>query len=444
MLLSMILATTIYKKNRILILSLIITLMAFALISCDIEVERDAPESGVDTNNPDIIGDDNLGFTESVFQGEPLDAPSDVAKELRIIWEAWAILTKDHVDRAELDPRTMSEAAIRGMLIALGDPHTNYVPPEAFAIDSNDIFQGEFEGIGAHVSMNRNGVLIIVAPIQGSPAEKAGIRPGDQILAVDGASLEGFTVLQAVSLIRGPKGSTVKLLVKHLGALDPVEVEIIRGTIPLVSVLVRSLPEDPVAHLRITNFHDNTAGELVSALDKAIANGADGLILDVRDNPGGTLQSVIDVSSKFLNKDMLIAYQIDASQKRTDWTVKGDGDYSTIPMVLLSNSFSASASEVLIGALQDNNRAKVIGDVSFGKGSVNMLRPLSNGGGMFVTTSRWFTPSGKIIQGVGIEPDIEVTATDPTDADILQLEAAFKEIQKLIEEKATAGTLSRI
>ena len=236
----------------------------------------------------------------------------------------------------------------------------------------------------------------------------------------------------------------MKLLVKHLGALDPVEVEIIRGTIPLVSVLDRSLPEDPVAHLRITNFHDNTAGELVSALDKAIANGADGLILDVRDNPGGTLQSVIDVSSKFLNKDMLIAYQIDASQKRTDWTVKGDGDYSTIPMVLLSNSFSASASEVLIGALQDNNRAKVIGDVSFGKGSVNMLRPLSNGGGMFVTTSRWFTPSGKMIQGVGISPDIEVTATDPTDADILQLEAAFKEIQKLIEEKATAGTLSRI
>ena len=164
----------------------------------------------------------------------------------------------------------MSEAAIRGMLIALGDPHTNYVPPEAFAIDSNDIFQGEFEGIGAHVSMNRNGVLIIVAPIQGSPAEKAGIRPGDQILAVDGASLEGFTVLQAVSLIRGPKGSTVKLLVKHLGALDPVEVEIIRGTIPLVSVLVRSLPEDPVAHLRITNFHDNTAGELVSALDLSL------------------------------------------------------------------------------------------------------------------------------------------------------------------------------
>jgi len=432
------------KMLNIVLLSVSLTLIAFVLTACDIEVDRETTTGSRETSNQVNVGDDNLGFTESVFQGEPLDAPSDVAKELKIIWETWAILTKDHVDRAELDPKIMSETAIRGMLMALGDPHTNYVPPEAFAIDSNDIFQGEFEGIGAHVSMNRNGVLIIVAPIQGSPAEKAGIRPGDQILAVDGTSLEGYTVLQAVSLIRGPKGSTVKLLIKHLGALDPIEIEIVRGTIPLVSVLVRSLPEDPVAHLRITNFHDNTASELTSALDKAIANGADGLILDVRDNPGGTLQSVIDITSRFLDKNMLIAYQVDASQKRTDWNVKEDGEYSNIPMVVLSNSFSASASEVLIGALQDNNRAKIIGDVSFGKGSVNMLRPLSNGGGIFVTTSRWFTPSGKMIQGVGIKPDIEITSTDPTDADILQLEAALKEIQKLIQEKAAIDTPIRI
>ena len=432
------------KMLNIVLLSVSLTLIAFVLTACDIEVDREPTTGSRETSNQVNVGDDNLGFTESVFQGEPLDAPSDVAKELKIIWETWAILTKDHVDRAELDPKIMSETAIRGMLMALGDPHTNYVPPEAFAIDSNDIFQGEFEGIGAHVSMNRNGILIIVAPIQGSPAEKAGIRPGDQILAVDGTSLEGYTVLQAVSLIRGPKGSTVKLLIKHLGALDPIEIEIVRGTIPLVSVLVRSLPEDPVAHLRITNFHDNTASELTSALDKAIANGADGLILDVRDNPGGTLQSVIDITSRFLDKNMLIAYQVDASQKRTDWNVKEDGEYSNIPMVVLSNSFSASASEVLIGALQDNNRAKIIGDVSFGKGSVNMLRPLSNGGGIFVTTSRWFTPSGKMIQGVGIKPDIEITSTDPTDADILQLEAALKEIQKLIQEKAAIDTPIRI
>lgn len=432
------------NKTCVSILYLVILPITLILISCDIQVDRNyARES---QSNIDLIDlqNDQLGFTENIFEGEPLNAPSDVSDEIRIIWEAWAILTKDHVDRAKLDPKIMSEAAIRGMLMALGDPHTNYIPPEAFAIDSNDIFQGEFEGIGAHVSMNRNGVLIIVAPIQGSPAEKAGIRPGDQILAVDGMSLEGYTVLQAVSLIRGPKGSSVKLLVKHLGAIDPIEIEIIRGTIPLVSVLVRSLPEDPIAHLRITNFHDNTSGELTSALDEAISNGAQGLILDVRDNPGGTLKSVIDISSKFLDKDMLIAFQIDASEKRTNWNVRSEGKYSELPMVVLSNSYSASASEVLIGALQDNRRATIIGDVSFGKGSVNMLRPLSNGGGMFVTTSRWFTPLGHMIQGVGIEPDIKITATDPTEADILQLERAVQEIERLIDQKASNSKVIRI
>ncbi len=432
------------NKTCVSILYLVILPITLILISCDIQVDRNyARES---QSNIDLIDlqNDQLGFTENIFEGEPLNAPSDVSDEIRIIWEAWAILTKDHVDRAKLDPKIMSEAAIRGMLRALGDPHTNYIPPEAFAIDSNDIFQGEFEGIGAHVSMNRNGVLIIVAPIQGSPAEKAGIRPGDQILAVDGMSLEGYTVLQAVSLIRGPKGSSVKLLVKHLGAIDPIEIEIIRGTIPLVSVLVRSLPEDPIAHLRITNFHDNTSGELTSALDEAISNGAQGLILDVRDNPGGTLKSVIDISSKFLDKDMLIAFQIDASEKRTNWNVRSEGKYSELPMVVLCNSYSASASEVLIGALQDNRRATIIGDVSFGKGSVNMLRPLSNGGGMFVTTSRWFTPLGHMIQGLGIEPDIKITATDPTEADILQLERAVQEIERLIDQKASNSKVIRI
>ena len=429
----MILTTGIYKKASVLILCLFTILMAFALTSCDIEVDRDAPESGLNTSNPGVIGDDNLGFTESVFQGEPLNAPSDVAKELRIIWEAWAILTKDHVDRAELDPKTMSEAAIRGMLIALGDPHTNYVPPEAFAIDSNDIFQGEFEGIGAHVSMNRNGVLIIVAPIQGSPAEKAGIRPGDQILAVDGASLEGFTVLQAVSLIRGPKGSTVKLLVKHLGALDPVEVEIVRGTIPLVSVLVRSLPEDPVAHLRITNFHDNTAGELVSALDKAIANGADGLILDVRDNPGGLLSAAIDVTSQFLEKG-LVLYEVDGDGMRRNFNVKGGGIATKIPLVVLTNGGSASASEILAGAVQDYERGLVIGSTTFGKGTVNTFRRLGNGAGLYMSVARYYTPAGRVIEDVGVVPDIEVSSRDRQSADTDQVNRAMEELKKQISD----------
>jgi carboxyl-terminal processing protease len=393
----------------------------------------------VDRAAGEVTSASDASFPEVIPLDEPLVVPSEVAEELRIIWEAWAILTRDHVDRADLDPSLMSEAAIRGMLVALGDPHTNYVSPETFAVDSNDIFQGEFEGIGAHVSSNRNGVIVIVAPISGGPAEKAGIRPGDQILGVNGESIEGLSVLEAVALIRGPKGTAVTLEVKHLGALDPVIIEIIRGVIPLTSVLVRSQPEDKFLHVRLTNFYPETAQELDDAIKKAVAGGAQGLVLDVRDNPGGLLSSVVDIAELFLD-DGLVLYQVDGAGKRTNWNVRSTGDFTDLPLVILANGFSASASEVLAGALQDHDRAKLIGESTFGKGSVNILRPLSNGGGMFITTSRWFTPLGRLIQDVGLDPDIEVTATDPRTRDVKQLEKALEELERLVAAAtASAG-----
>ena len=395
--------------------------------------------TAVDQAAGEVTSGSDASFPEVIPLDEPLEVPSEMAEELRIIWEAWAILTRDHVDRADLDPSAMSEAAIRGMLIALGDPHTNYVSPETFAVDSNDIFQGEFEGIGAHVSSNRNGVIVIVAPIAGGPAEAAGIRPGDQILGVNGESIEGLSVLEAVALIRGPKGTAVTLEVKHLGALDPVFIEIIRGVIPLTSVLVRSQPEDKFLHVRLTNFYPETAQELDDAIKKAISNGAQGLILDVRDNPGGLLSSVVDIAELFL-EDGLVLYQVDGAGKRTNWNIRSPGDFADLPMVILANGFSASASEVLAGALQDHERALLIGESTFGKGSVNILRPLSNGGGMFITTSRWYTPLGRLIQDVGLDPDIEVTATDPRTRDVLQLEKALEELERLVAATpASAG-----
>ncbi len=382
---------------------------------------------------------DDTIFPEVVPPSEPLEAPSEVAEELRIIWETWAILTRDHIERSQLDPSVMSEGAIRGMLTALGDPHTNYVSPETFAVDSQDTFHGEFEGIGAHVSTNRHGTLVIVAPIAGGPAESAGIRPGDQILAVDGRSIEGMSLLEAVAIIRGPKGTAVTLLVKHLGALDPVEVEIIRGVIPLTSVLVRSQPEDELMHIRLTNFYPETANELSDAIRDGMSRGARGLVLDVRDNPGGLLSAVINIASLFL-EDGLVLYQVDGGGERTNWSVRSPGEFSDLPLVLLVNGFSASASEVLVGALQDHGRAPVIGETTFGKGGVNILRPLSNGGGIFVTTSLWYTPEGRLIQDVGVEPDIEVTATDQRDRDVKQLERALEELERLVGPAVSAGT----
>jgi carboxyl-terminal processing protease len=402
-----------------------------AAVACGNGELATAPSAVVDRSAGKVTTTGDDSFPEVIPLDVPLEAPSEVAEELRIIWEAWAILTRDHVDRADLDPSMMSEAAIRGMLIALGDPHTNYVSPEAMAIDSNDIFQGEFEGIGAHVSANRNGIIIIVAPIAGGPAEAAGIRPGDQILGVDGESIEGLSVLEAVALIRGPKGSTVSLEVKHLGALDPVIIDIVRGVIPLTSVLVRSQPGDKFLHVRLTNFYPETVQELSDAISEAMGNGAKGLVLDVRDNPGGLLSSVVDIAELFLAEG-LVLYQVDGAGKRTNWNVSGPGDFTDLPMVILANGFSASASEVLAGAMQDHQRALLIGESTFGKGSVNILRPLSNGGGMFITTSRWYTPLGRLIQDIGLEPDIEVTHTDPRKKDVEQLKRALTELENLV------------
>ena len=369
---------------------------------------------------------------------EPLETPSEVPEELKTVWEVWALLAREHVDRSELDPEVFAEAAIRGMLQALDDPHTNYVRPEAFAIERQDI-RGEFQGIGASVSLRQNGKLMIVAPLEGSPAEIAGLKPGDVILAVNGESIVGLSLLEAVGRIRGPRGSEVRLLIQRLGSSDTMEVTVVRNVIPLTSVLLRSQPGDRFAHIRLTTFYPSTSRELSEAMEKAVAEGAEGLILDLRDNPGGVLDSVVDVSSQFL-KEGLVLYQIDGTGRRKDWKVRDDAGTLDIPMVVLTNEFSASASEILVGALQDHRRATIIGGTTFGKGSVNTLRRLNNGGGLYITFARWFTPSGRLIQGKGLEPDVEIVAADRQEAETLQLQKAIEVLESQIDGMQTASS----
>ena len=277
-----------------------------------------------------------------------------------------------------------------------------------------------------------------MSPIPGGPAEAAGIRPGDIILEVDGESIEGLSLLEAVSKIRGPKGSIVALLVKHLGALDPVLLSIKRGVIPLVSVISRSQPGDRFAHIRITNFYPNTSDALRETILKAVEDGAQGIILDVRDNDGGTLDSVVDIASLFLDvEDDLVLYVEKGDGTRTNWRVRDMGIAKGIPMVVLVNERSASSSEVLAGALQDHDRATVVGTTTFGKGSVNILRTLSNGGGLYITIAHWYTPLGRLIQGEGLTPDIEVVERDPREADVQQLRRAFEELEQKTDSKSS-------
>ena len=373
---------------------------------------------------------------ELIPQDMPLEVPEGVPEELAVVWQVWSMLAAEHVDRATFDPELFTEASIRGMLIALDDPHTNYVSPDVFGIENQDI-RGRFEGIGAHVSMNADGRLVVVAPIADSPAEKAGIRPGDIIFEVDGENIVGISLIEAVSKIRGPRGSVVSLLVQHVGSPEKVVIEVERGVIPLQSVVLRSEIGHPIAHIRLTNFYEDTADKLAATIRETMEAGSEGIVLDVRDNPGGLLGSVVDVTSLFL-EDGIVLYEVDGEGNRKDWVDRRNDDVlERVPVVILANQFSASASEILVGALQDHDRATVVGKKTFGKGSVNILRQLDNGGGLFLTFARWYTPDGRIIDRNGLEPDIEVKHGDAQQEDIKQLEKAIETLESEIHQGAS-------
>ena len=375
-------------------------------------------------------GGDAPSQAPSAFTEVPLEAPPEVPEDLKAIWEVWALLTRHYVDRSELDPLASTEAAIRGIISDLGNPHTNYLSAERFDVESQGL-EGHFEGIGANISMRPGGKLIIVSPLEGSPAKAAGLRPGDIILEVDGVSMEGLGILEAVSRIRGLGGTKVRLLIQHLGAIDPVEIVVTRDVIPLISVLLRSEPGDRIAHIRLTDFNADTAQKMSRVIEEELSSGAEGLIIDVRDNPGGLLSSAVDVVSQFLESG-LIVYTIDGSGNQKNHNVRKGGVATDIPMVVLANEFSASASEVLVGALQDHQRATVVGTTTFGKGSVGILRRLSNGGGVTITVSRFFTPSGRLIQDNGLEPDFEVVSVDRQKAEVMQLEKAIEVLESTL------------
>lgn len=380
---------------------------------------------------PAVRAQDPMVLPTAIPAPDNIQIPKGVPEDLATVWEVWDLLTEQHVDRNDFETDTFNEAAIKGLIQGTGDPHSGYVPPEAFEIENQDLY-GSFEGIGARVEMRPDGKLLIVAPIEDSPAEAAGLKPGDLVLEVNGESIVGLSLLEAVNKIRGPKGSEVRLLVKHLTQASEVEIVVVRDSIPLDSVFVRSRPDDRFAHIRLSTFYANTADKLAEAIREAQSNGVEGLILDVRDNPGGLLSSVIDVTSMFLEDDSLILYELDGLGDRDDHMARNAGEFSDIPLVVLANGYSASASEIVVGAIQDHGRAPVVGSTTFGKGSVNILRRLSNGGGLYLTIAKWYTPNGRLIEGNGVEPDHEVTSRDKQKADTSQFEKAVEVMEELV------------
>ena len=324
---------------------------------------------------------------------EPDTAIEDLPAEFQRLSEVWDLLVQEHIDGGELDPAAISDGAIRGMLVALGDPYAGFLDSEQYSLQTEDI-RGFFGGIGAEVGI-RDGVMTILAPMPDTPAEAAGIRPGDVIVEVDGVSIQGLSLLEVVQLIRGDKGTKVKILIRHLSSAEPVLIEIERDIINLKSVELL-MQVGRIGHLRLSGFTGTTNDDLKEALERFERSQGLGIVLDLRNNPGGLVSSVVDVTSQFID-DGLVLYQIDAKGNRRNWGVKSGGKALDIPMVVLVNEFSASASEVFTGAIIDNERATVIGATTFGKGSVNNLWPLNDGSGINFTTARWFTPNGVLI-----------------------------------------------
>ncbi len=325
------------------------------------------------------------------------------AEGLDIVRQAWDLIYSDYVNTDNLDAKALSRGAIEGMIEALDDPYTAYLDPPAYKLGLS-MLEGEFSGIGAQVGIN-NDRLTIIAPIAGSPAEKAGIRAGDVILEINGESTTQMNLAEAVLIIRGPQGTSVKLLILHLDETEPREIEIIRSKIELPSV--RFEMKEDLAYINITQFSERTNGELIPALQSMLDQKATGIILDLRHNPGGLLDSVIDVASHFLQQGVVVSV-VKNHEPLAVLEVKSGGVTTDLPIVVLTDNFSASGSEVLAGALQDHGRAIIAGSKTFGKGSVNILRQLDDGSGIYITTARWLTPNGHLIEGKGIVPDFEL------------------------------------
>jgi len=310
----------------------------------------------------------------------------------------------------EVKSRELIYGAVKGMLDTL-DPHTAFMTPEAFK-EMQVETSGSFGGLGIEITV-KDRMLTVVAPIDGTPADRAGIQPGDRIVKIEGQLTKDLTLMDAVRKLRGPKGSKVTIGILREGILEPFEVTLVRETIEVRSVRSKDLG-DGIFYVRLSSFQERTAKDLEKALEQAQKAVATALILDLRNDPGGLLNQAVAVSDMFLDKGQLIVYtQGRLKNQDLRFTAEHSNGYPKWPMVVLVNGGSASASEIVAGALQDWKRAVILGTKTFGKGSVQTVIPLSDGSGLRLTTAKYFTPRSRSIHGTGITPDIIVEPVKP-------------------------------
>jgi len=341
-------------------------------------------------------------FVISTVPIHSVKADSEEYEKLGIFTEVYEIIKKEYV--REVDPKKLIYGAIKGMLREL-DPHSGFMPPEAYKEMKIDT-KGEFGGLGIQVGI-RNGVLTVIAPIEDTPAWKAGLKAGDKIVKIDGEPTSEMSLMEAVNKMRGPKGTKVTLTIMREGWKKPKDFTITRGIIKLKSVKYKII-DDAIGYVKITQFQENTAVQLEKALRQLNDKGIDSLILDLRNNPGGLLRAAVEVAEQFLPEGKVVVSIKGRNTPKKVYRTTGSRPHYNWPMIVLVNQGTASASEIVAGALKDHNRALILGVRTFGKGSVQSVIPLSDGSGLRLTTALYYTPSGKSIHKHGIEPDVVV------------------------------------
>ncbi len=358
--------------------------------------------------------------------------PTTATVDFAIFWDVWNKIYRNYIEASSLDSTKMVDGAINGMVAAVGDPYTSYFRPKENK-DFKDDLGGAFEGIGAQLGL-KDGRIIVVAPLKGMPAQKAGIRPGDWIVRVNDEETLGWTVPAAVTKIRGPRGTSVTLQILHENETTPLDIRILRDTIIVASVDVWIKPIadvaeisgatesasfrrrlDTIAYLRLSRFGDRTNEEWLAAVSDIVAaqkvkGKLKGLIFDLRNNPGGYLDGSVFIGSEFIRSGTVVS-QVNSDGTRQEFAVNRKGKLLDIPMVILVNKGSASAAEIVAGAIRDFKRAKLVGETTFGKGSVQTPFELAGGAGVHITTGKWLLPSGASITKEGVKPDVEIVLT---------------------------------
>ena len=374
-------------------------------------------------------------YHEFIFQQYYKAAYSFDQIDFSLLKKVWDQVSTDYVDPGKIDKTKMTYGAIAGMVEAIGDPYTEFYNPEEAKKLEEDL-AGSFEGIGLQIGV-KDDQIIAISPIKGTPAEKAGLRPGDLILAVDKTPTTGLSVDEVVNIIRGPKDTKVTLTIsrEETGTRD---IEITRAVIkvPSMDYEIKELADGKkIAHITLYQFSDSSSQDFKNSAIDILNNNVSGIILDVRSNPGGLVNQATSIAGWFLERGQLIVIEKDKNGEQIELKSNGPSNFASLPIVVLINDGSASASEILAGALKDDRQIPIIGTKSFGKGTVQQITSLDDGSSLKITTAKWYTPSGVAIQDTGIEPDIKVDLTqeDYDQNKDPQFDKAMEEIQKLIK-----------